>query len=388
MSKLQELINELCPNGVEYKKLKELIIQNPKSKIGSKKAKNFKKGKYPFYTSGKETYYTNEFFISGENIFVNDGGSADIKYYNGRSAYADHVISFKVQEKINGRFLYHYLIKCKEYINEKMFRGSGIKNIQKSKFFNMLIPVPPMEVQCEIVRILDNFTLLTAELTAELTARKKQYEYYRSNLLIFNKGPSFIKLKDLFNIKNGYTPSKSNKEYWKDGTISWYRMKDIRENGRVLFNSIQKVNEQGVKGNLFAKNSIIISTSATIGEHALITENFLCNQRFTCLTLKDCYKDKFDIKFLFYYCYLLSEWCLNNLKKGSFASVDMKLFNKFKFPMIGIEKQKIIANILDRFDVLCNDISVGLPAEIEKRQKQYEYYRDKLLSFKEFEENE
>ena len=188
-------------------------------------------------------------------------------------------------------------------------------------------------------------------------------------------------MKDLFNTKNGYTPSKNNKEYWQEGTISWYRMEDIRENGRILSKSIQQVNAKGVKGNLFPKDSIIISTSATIGEHALIKEDFLCNQRFTCLMLKKEYKEKYDIKFLFYYCYLLSEWCLNNLNQGNFASVDMKLFNKFKFPMIDIEKQREIVYFLEKLDKLWNDISEGLPAEIDARRKQYEYYRDKLLKF-------
>ena len=193
----------------------------------------------------------------------------------------------------------------------------------------------------------------------------------------------WLELKELFDTKNGYTPSKSNKEYWKNGTISWYRMEDIRENGRILSDSIQHVNAKGIKGKLFPKNSIIISTSATIGEHALITEDFLCNQRFTCLMIKDKYKDKYDVKFLFYYCYLLCKWCLNNLNKGNFASVDMKMFEKFKFPIIELKEQKKIVYFLENLDKLCNDMSDGLPAEIEARQKQYEYYRDKLLSFKE-----
>lgn len=160
-------------------------------------------------------------------------------------------------------------------------------------------------------------------------------------------------------------------------------MEDIRENGRILSNAIQHVNKKGIKGKLFPKNSIIISTSATIGEHALITEDFMCNQRFTCLMIKDKYKDKYDIKFLFYYCYLLCKWCLNNLNKGNFASVDMKMFEKFKFPIIELKEQERIVYFLENLDKLCNDMSEGLPAEIKARQKQYEYYRDKLLTFKE-----
>ena len=136
-----------------------------------------------------------------------------------------------------------------------------------------------------------------------------------------------------------------------------------------------------VKNKPFPAGSIIVSTSATIGEHALITADFLANQRFTCLTLKKEYADKFDLKFLFYYCFKLDSYCLENLNQGNFSSVDMKKFYQFRFPIISIEEQQTIVSILDRFDKLCNSISDGLPAETEARKKQYAYYRDKLLNF-------
>lgn len=146
---------------------------------------------------------------------------------------------------------------------------------------------------------------------------------------------------------------------------------------------MQTVTIVAVKNKPFPANSIIISTSATIGEHALITVNFMSNQRFTCLSLKKEYKDKYDIMFIFYYCFLLGKYCKENLNQSSFASVDMTKFYSFAFPLISIKEQKRIVSILDYFDKLCNDISEGLPAEIEARRKQYEYYRDKLLSFEE-----
>lgn len=190
-------------------------------------------------------------------------------------------------------------------------------------------------------------------------------------------------LKDLFYTKNGYTPSKSNKEYWENGLVPWFRMEDIRTNGRILNSAIQYVSSNAVKGKPFPANSIILSTSATIGEHALITCESLANQRFTYLIIKDQYKYLFDIKFLYYYCFKLDEYCLSCLNQGNFASVDMTKLSKFRFPLVPLEEQKRIVSILDRFDKLCNDMQEGIPAEIEARQKQYEYYRDKLLTFKE-----
>ena len=170
---------------------------------------------------------------------------------------------------------------------------------------------------------MDKFSTLTAELQAELQARKSQYEYYRNQLLDYpmeesdqpslrssGSAPSIQEsdhpiqpqsaqnhptdnsvlqpqgkvqwktLGELFDLRNGYTPSKSNQEFWANGNIPWFRMEDIRKNGRVLNKSIQRVNSCAVKGgNLFPAISIIVATSATIGEHALITVSFLSNQR-------------------------------------------------------------------------------------------------------------
>lgn len=135
-------------------------------------------------------------------------------------------------------------------------------------------------------------------------------------------------------MKNGYTPSKSNKEYWENGSIPWFRMEDIRENGRILDNSLQHISKSAVKGGkLFPANSIIMATSATIGEHALITVPFLANQRFTSLSLKPEFADKLSIYFLYYYCFNLSEWCKKNTTTSSFASVDMNGFKRFPIPI-------------------------------------------------------
>ena len=273
------------------------------------------------------------------------------------------------------------------------------------------IPLPPLEVQKRIVEVLDNFEKICNDLNiglpAEIEARQKQYEFYRNFLLTFKIenctlpktrqdktrqdiiklfmyifGYIELELGEIFELKNGYTPSKSNPEYWLNGNINWFKIEDINTNGRILKNSIEKVNKKGIKGKLFPENTLIISTSATIGEYALITKEFLCNQRFTCLIVKGEYKNILLPMFLKHYAYILSKKCKENIKIGNFPSVDMDKFKKFLIPLPSLEEQQRIVDILDRFDKLCNDISKGLPAEIEARQKQYEYYREKLLSFK------
>ena len=248
------------------------------------------------------------------------------------------------------------------------------------------IPIPPLSVQTEIVKILDALTALTSELTSELILRRKQYEYYREKLLseeeLRKAGVEWRTIDEIFHLKNGYTPSKSIKEYWENGSIPWFRMEDIRENGRILNSSLQTVSKNAVKGGkIFPANSIIVATSATIGEHALITVPFLANQRFTVLSLKQEYIEKFNIYFLYYYCFLLDEWCKKNTTMSSFASVDMNGFKSFPIPMPPLEVQNRIVSILDKFETLTDSITEGLPLAIEQSQKRYEYYRELLLNF-------
>lgn len=195
------------------------------------------------------------------------------------------------------------------------------------------------------------------------------------------EGVEYRELSELFKTKNGYTPSKGNKEFWENGNIPWFRMDDIRQNGGILSRALQNVTEKAVKGEVFPENSLIVATSATIGEHALITVPSLANQRFTYLLLKEEYKNKFEMRFLYYYCFKLDEYCKSNLNQGNFASVDMGKFSKFKFPLPPLPIQQEIVRILDTFTNFTAELTDKLNAELTARRKQYEYYRDELLTF-------
>ena len=190
-------------------------------------------------------------------------------------------------------------------------------------------------------------------------------------------GVEYKELGEVFNLKNGYTPSKANKEYWENTDINWFRIEDINTNGRVLSSSIEKVNKKGIKGKLLPKNTLIISTSATIGEYALITEEFLCNQRFSCLIIKKEYKNILSPMFLRYYAHILSKKCKENIEIGNFPSVDMDKFKKFLIPIPPLEVQDEIVRILDTFTAL----TAELTAELTARKNQYSWYRDYLLKF-------
>ena len=391
MSKIFDLINELCPDGVEFRELGDIC--NSLAKGTLKQEDLVDKGAYPVVNSSRDYYgfydkYNNEsnaFTIASRGEYAGFVKFIDCKFWAGGLCYP---YTSKDEDYVLTKFIFYFLKSIEKKNMDILVARGSIPALNKSDFDKVKIPVPPMEVQREIVRILDSFTLLTAELTAELTARKKQYEFYRDFLLNFNEDQSEIEwdiIDNIFIMKNGYTPSKANKDFWENGTISWYRMEDIRENGRILSESIQKITPQAVKGGkLIPKNSIIVATTATIGEHALaIADSFLMNQRFTSFTIRELLKDKLDIKFVFYYFFKICEWCKQNTNSSSFPSVDMAKLKKVKFPIPSPQTQQKVVEILDKFDTLVNSITEGLPREIELRRKQYEYYREKLLNFTE-----
>lgn len=188
---------------------------------------------------------------------------------------------------------------------------------------------------------------------------------------------------EVFDLKNGYTPSKANTSYWTNGEVPWFRMEDIRTNGRVLKSAIQSVSTLAVKGKLIPANSLIMSTTATLGEHALIEVPFLTNQQITSFSISDAYSGKINIKFMFHYFFKFGEWCSANANKnGGMGIISIAKLKQFKIPIPcpdnpekSLAIQSEIVRILDKF--------TALTAELNMRKKQYNYYRDQLLSFEE-----
>ena len=407
MSRIEDLIAKHCPNGVARIPLKEIAsIQNGYA-FNSKEFNNLNIG-LPLVrirdvnTGFSNTYYSGaykpEHIIQNEDLLVGmDGDFKPIRWNHGKALLNQRVCKITPNPKqLNKNYLFHFLFIALEQISSKI-QGSTVKHLSTRDLNKYPIPLPPLEVQDEIVRILDSFTELEANLQTELEARRQQYEYYRDSVLKLEDaanpladtiakhcpdGVDFIELHKLFTTRNGYTPSRSKREYWENGTIPWFRVADIRDSGRILNKAIENVSPSAVKNSgLLPAGSIIISTLATIGEHALLEVPGLCNQQLTALTLREEYHGLFSIKFLFYYTFILSNWCKKNTLNSNFPSVDMKRFKCFKFPVIPLEVQERIVAILDKFDALVNDLSSGLPAEIAARRKQYEYYRDQLLTF-------
>jgi len=382
MSKLQELIKQHCPNGVEYKKLGEVCSFQRGTTITAKDAVE---GTIPVIAGGKKpAYYHNVANRKGKNIVIAGSGAyAGYVTYWEQPIFVSDAFTVTPFEILDIKYVFYFLKNIQDKIHSTK-KGSGVPHVHGSSIANIQIPVPPLEVQEEIVRILDCFADYSAELQAELQARKEQYEYYRDKLLSFNKigGVPWLTMSEIFEIKNGYTPSKSVKEYWENGTIPWFRMEDIRKSGRVLSDAIQHITPQAVKGGkLFSADSFILATTATIGEHALLLVDSLANQRFSNFKVRGQLSERLNIKYLYYYFFIIDEWCKNNTNVSGFASVDMAKLKKLLIPIPSLAEQERIVGILDKFETLVNDLSEGLPSEIAAVGEQYEYYRNKLLTF-------
>lgn len=377
MSNLDELIERLCPDGVEYKELSEVLtIRNGKD------YKHFGEGNVPVYGSGGIMTYIDTAVYEKPSVLIPRKGSLDKLYFVQEPFWTVDTIFYTDinVDIVEPKYIFYYLQK--EHL-EKLNKAGGVPSLTQSVLNKVKLPVPPLEVQREIVRILDNFTFLTTELAAELAARQKQYEYYRDLL--------FLSLKALYR----FIPEFA-KTYI--GLVTTMTQHYVKEGVKLLFNSSVKENyfdfpKMVYLDNEFAeKNSsrmhklgdIITVHTGDVGTSAIIDETLEGSLGFATIVTRIYNQEDVLPKYVSYY--LNSNENKNNiykLIKGDRNNLNLKDFNKLRVPIPSLEQQQRIVDILDRFDALCNDISSGLPAEIEMRQKQYEYYRDKLLTFKE-----
>lgn len=202
------------------------------------------------------------------------------------------------------------------------------------------------------------------------------------NELLNNVKVEWKKLGEVFDTRVGYTPSKRNKEYWENGCVDWFTIADIRDRGKILDFANVKISKNAIRGKSFQKNSIILSIIATIGEYALIRTNFVVNQQFMVFTLNQKYKEKINMEFMNYFFYFVSLECQKYKRISNVPTTDTDKLLNFQIPIPPLEIQEKIAKTLDKF----TNYATELQTELQLRTKQYEYYRNLLLS-KEFLEN-
>ncbi|WP_113455166.1 restriction endonuclease subunit S [Escherichia coli] len=391
MSELNYLEKLLDGVEVEWKSLGDVVnFQRGRRLV---KSQLETRGKYAVYQNSMTPLgYYHEYNVAAQSSFIICAGAAgEIGYSENEFWAADDVHFAITPEYINDRFLFHFLLTQKNKISGQVRRAS-IPRLSKSVIEKLEFPIPcpdnpekSLAIQSEIVRILDKFTALTAELTAELSMRKKQYNYYRDQLLSFKEGE--VEWKTLGEIGKWYgggTPSKNKIEFWENGSIPWISPKDM---GRTLVDSSEDyITEEAVlqsSTKLIPANSIAIVVRSSILDKvlpsALIKVPATLNQDMKAVIPHE----NILVKYIYHMIGSRGSDILRAAKKtgGSVASIDSKKLFSFKIPVPNINEQQRIVEILDKFDTLTNSITEGLPREIELRQKQYEYYRDLLFSF-------
>ena len=383
MRKINELIKELCPNGVEYKKLEKCCnILDNKRKPVKKGARE--KGEYPYYGANGIQDYVSDYIFDGKFVLVGEDGSVInisgnpiVNWAEGKIWVNNHAHIIEEIDGVSLRYLFHYL----QTIDVTDLIHGNIPKLNQGDFKNLNIAIPPMPVQEEIVKILDKFSELEAELEAELEVRQQQYEYWRSN--IFNKDMKYYRLDEICDICAGGTPTKSKTEYWNNGNIKWLGSTVCKNQKNVedVTDYITELGLQKSSAKLLKKETTLIAmVGATIGKVAFLNFEACTNQNVAALYPKDL--TKLNTSYLYYACSNLYEKFLD-FANGKFAMASLSYIKGLEIPVPSIKKQEEIVNILDKFEKLTKDILEGLPAEIQLRRKQYEYYRDKLLSFKE-----
>ena len=365
MNILEEIQN--CP--VEWKELGVVCSVNK----GKQLNKNLliDDGLYPAYNGG-QTYSgrTNDYNVEANTIIVSQGGASagfvnfvETKFW--ANAHCYYILPDETQVK--NRFVYHFLKMNQKYLMDFQ-HGAGIPALKSDKLTKLLIPVPPIKIQDKIVQILDKFTNYVTELTSEFTSRKKQYSFYRDKLLLFEDDVYQVEWKTLGevaeNLDNMRKPvAKGGRSL---GIYPYYGASGIVDyvDSFIFDGDYLLISEDGA--NLVVRKTPIafsISGKTWVNNHAHVLKfDNIINQKFVNYYLN--YLD-------------LSPY----ITGAAQPKLNQQNLNNIKIPYPSLEIQSRIVQVLDNFDMVCNDLNIGLPKEIELRQKQYEYFREKLLTF-------
>lgn len=369
MSKLDKLIEKLCPNGVEYKKLENCcnILDNRRKPITKS---DRIKGKYPYYGANGIQDYVWDYLLDGKFVLVgedgsvtNENGNPIVTWAEGKIWVNNHAHIIEEIEGISLRYLFHYI----QTINVTNLIHGNIPKLNQRDFKELMIAIPPLEIQYKIVHILDNFTKLSLELreklSTELKFRQKQYEYYRKKLFRFKDNVSYITLDKIAEINTG---SSNTNEAIENGKYPFY----------VRSQQVYYKNEYE-----YDDNSIITSGDGVgVGKIFHFTNGkYALHQRaYRIHILSDNVLPKY------YYYYMKAtffDYIQRNAFNSSVTSVRRPMLNRYLVPVPSLKKQQQIIDILDRYEELNENISKGLLVEMETRKKQYQYYSDKLLTF-------
>ena len=368
MSKLDKLLRELCPDGVKYKKLVDAVsIERGKRVVRSQLSI---RGKYPVYQNSLTPlgYHTDYNYNANTTFIIVAGAAGEIGFSDKAFWAADDCFTVVCPENVLNRYIYHLLLNNQNQLASKV-RKASIPRLSRSAIENLVIPIPPLDVQREIVRMLDSYTEsvveLQRQLTVELTARGIQYSYYRNKLLTFHSDTKIVQLADIADIGTG---SSNTNEAVEDGKYPFF----VRSQEPLRKNDFE-----------YDETAIITAGDGVgVGKvYHYIEGRYALHQRAYRIHINTP-----EVVPKYYFHYMKAKflpYIQKTMFQGSVASIRRPMLNAFPVPVPSLDVQNRIVNVLDNFEKICSDLNIGLPAEIEARQKQYEYYRDKLLTFAE-----
>ena len=379
MNILEEIQN--CP--VEWKELGE-VCEIETGKLNANES--VEDGKYPFFTTAKEISRINSFRWNTEALLIaGNANVGDVKYYSGKfEAYQRTYVLTNFSHNVKARFLLHIIKQGLKSYLENNTNKAAMSYIVISTLKSFPIPIPPIEIQEKIVQILDKMTECVTELTSELTSRKKQYSYYRNKLLSFEDEVYQVEWKTLSEIAKDFGRGKSKHRPRNDvrlygGDIPFIQTGDIREAGKLIENYSQTYSEFGLQqSKQWEKGTLCITIAANIAETGLLGFDacfpdsiigFVANPEFAIT------------EYVYYYLNSIKDYLANKSYGSAQDNLNLSTFSSLKIPVPSLEIQYRIVQVLDNFDTVCHDLNIGLPKEIELRQKQYEYWRNMMFNF-------
>lgn len=377
--RVDNLIQKLCNNNIKTVTLQQICNKITTGKLDANAMEEG--GQYPFFTCSRKTYKINSYRFDCEALIIAGNGEVgETKYYKGKfDAYQRTYVLYEFNEEVDVQYLFHYLRGyLKPYVFALSKKGS-IPYITLGILKNFPIPLPPFPIQQEIVRILDTFTNLTAELTAELTARRKQYEYYRDELLTFGEDVPKVSLSELARFTYGFTDKAK-----ETGDTRFIRITDIDDNGNLRRSDAKYITltEESRKYLLKKGDILLARTGATYGKTLYIPDD--TPAVFASFLIKiELDNSRILNRYYWHFAKSTQYWTQAEkyVSKAGQQQFNSKAVGRVLVPIPPLGVQQKIVDILDKFDKLCADIGDGLPAEIEARQRQYEYYRGQLLKF-------
>lgn len=389
MSKLNELIQKLCPDGVQYRKLAECCTLEK----GNTPIQKAVPGEYPLVVTAEERKSCNSYQFEKPTVCIplissRGHGVASLNslfYQEGKFALGNILCGVTPinSDELSAKFLFYYLNHKKDALIVPLMRGGANVSLTVDSLKRVKIPVPPISVQNEIACIFDKFDSLEATLLAELAARKKQYEYYRDKLLNLDASTRQMRLGDICSlITKGTTP----KSYAKTGVnfIKTEAFDGTKINPEKLSYVDDETHTTFLKRSILEENDILITIAgATIGKCAMVPKEILpanTNQALAIIRLAKGNSPKYVMYLL--QSDLMKQYMQKNIKGSAQPNLSLKQLNDFVIPLPSLSVQEHLVSVLEHFEDICSDFNIGLPAEIAVRQKQYAYYRDKLLTFK------